>query len=115
MGLEPGQFATIDLTRLLHETLLKDLDKNTLLHAEQVVQAATEMIALHNPQLTVSKLVKVGKPEKVLLEEAERWGAHCIFLGAHGDHWSVRQMLGSVVSIVARYAKCSVEVVRSRR
>ena len=46
------------------------------------------------------------------LEEAERWGADCIFLGAKGHSRFERLLLGSVSTAVSARAHCSVEVVR---
>ena len=54
-----------------------------------------------------------GDPKKVLLEEAERLGADCIFLGAKGHSRIERLLLGSVSASVAARAACSVEVVRT--
>lgn len=58
--------------------------------------------------------VKQGEAKKVLLDEAKRLGANCIFVGANG--WTNRLdrfLLGSVSTAVANRAECSVEVVRS--
>ena len=50
--------------------------------------------------------------KSLLLEEAERWGADCIFVGARGLNRLERLLLGSVSTAVAARARCSVEVVR---
>jgi nucleotide-binding universal stress UspA family protein len=55
-----------------------------------------------------------GDPKHVLLDEAEAWGADCIFVGAKGLSGVRRVLLGSVSATVASRATCSVEVVRSR-
>ena len=67
---------------------------------------------LRNAGLHVNVLVKRGKPADEILEEAEAWGADCIFLGAKGKRGIGRLLLGSVSSGVAARAHCSVEVVR---
>ncbi|MCC6585505.1 MAG: universal stress protein [Bryobacterales bacterium] len=64
--------------------------------------------------LTVSPVVAHGEPRKILLEEAERLNADCIFVGARGLRGIERLLLGSVSSAIAARAHCSVEVVRSR-
>jgi nucleotide-binding universal stress UspA family protein len=59
--------------------------------------------------------VKQGDAKKVLIEEAKRSGADCIFVGASG--WTNRLdrfLLGSVSTAVANRAECSVEAVRSK-
>jgi nucleotide-binding universal stress UspA family protein len=54
-----------------------------------------------------------GKPKHELLQQAERWGADCIFLGARGLQHRDRYLLGSLASAMAVRAPCSVEIVRS--
>lgn len=54
-----------------------------------------------------------GDPKKLLIQEAERFGADCIVLGAKGHSRIERLLLGSVSSAVAARANCSVEVVRT--
>jgi nucleotide-binding universal stress UspA family protein len=63
--------------------------------------------------LAVSPLVAEGDPRQILVEEAERVGADCIFVGARGLRAIERLLLGSVSSAIATRAHCSVEVVRS--
>lgn len=62
--------------------------------------------------LTVSTLIEEGDPKRLLLGEAERWGADCIFVGARGLNRLERLLLGGVSTAVATRAICSVEVVR---
>ena len=64
--------------------------------------------------LTVSTTVLHGDPKHCIIDEAERWGAGCIFLGSTGLRGVERFLLGSVSSTVAARAHCSVEVVRRR-
>jgi len=63
--------------------------------------------------LHVSSVVREGDPKRVLIEEAEKWGADCIFIGAKGHRFMERMLLGSVSYAVAARAHCSVEVVRT--
>lgn len=57
-------------------------------------------------------LIRRGKPADEIIEEAQTWGADCIFVGAKGTRGIDRLLLGSVSSAVAARAHCSVEVVR---
>lgn len=77
-----------------------------------IVEAAAE--TLRAAGLVVSSVVKEGDPKRVLIEEAEQWGADCIFVGARGLRRLERFLLGSVSTAVAARAHCSVEVVRPR-
>ena len=63
--------------------------------------------------LATSSVVTTGDPRRVLVQEAERWGADCIFVGSHRFGNRVeRFLLGSVAAAVAARAHCSVEVTR---
>jgi nucleotide-binding universal stress UspA family protein len=64
--------------------------------------------------LIVSPVIKEGDPKQVLLDEAEHWGADCLFVGARGLSRIERFLIGSVSAAVAARAHCSVEVVRPR-
>jgi nucleotide-binding universal stress UspA family protein len=57
--------------------------------------------------------IHAGNPKNILEEEAERWNADCIFVGATAFGSPVeRFLLGSTAAAVAARAHCSVEVVR---
>ncbi|MCI0391437.1 MAG: universal stress protein [Acidobacteria bacterium] len=62
--------------------------------------------------LRADAVVKDEEPKRLLLGEAESWGADCIFVGARGMGKLERFLIGSVSSAVAARAHCSVEVVR---
>jgi nucleotide-binding universal stress UspA family protein len=56
---------------------------------------------------------KEEEPKRLLIAEAESWGADCIFVGARGMGRIDRFLLGSVSSAAAARAYCSVEVARN--
>jgi nucleotide-binding universal stress UspA family protein len=60
--------------------------------------------------LRTDVVVKEEDPKRLLIAEAENWGADCIFVGARGMGRIERFLLGSVSSAVAARAHCSVEV-----
>ena len=62
--------------------------------------------------LFVTPVVKRGDPRTVLIEEAKRWDADGLFVGARGLRGIKRFLLGSVSTAVAMHAPCPVEVVR---
>lgn len=62
---------------------------------------------------TVSTTLVAGDPKRVLVEEAEKWGADSIFIGSRGLNRWERLLLGSVSSAVAVRAHCPVEIVRA--
>jgi nucleotide-binding universal stress UspA family protein len=75
---------------------------------------ATSTAKLHASGIGVCEIVKEGDPKQVLVEEAERLRADCIFLGARGLRRLERFLLGSVSTAVATRAHCSIEIVRHR-
>ena len=74
------------------------------------------MKTLQKCGLTASLHLHEGNPKQILVEEAEKWHADCIFVGANAFGSRVeRFLLGSVSAAVAARAHCSVEVVRKRK
>ena len=71
--------------------------------------------ALADAGLETSSDVLGGDAKHVLVEEADRWDADCIFLGATGHAAGERFPLGGVSSAVASRAPCPVELVRQGR
>lgn len=77
-------------------------------------QAAGSIRKLSAAGLKAALHVKAGNPKQLLIEEAEHWGANCIFMGANAtDGRFERFLIGSTSAAVAARAHCSVEVVRS--
>ncbi len=72
----------------------------------------TAAAKLKGKGLHVSTVVQFGRAKSVIVEEAEKWGADSIFIGAKGHRLMERVLLGSVSYAVAARAHCSVEVVR---
>lgn len=90
-----------------------ELDERGHAGTHKVVETAAEK--LRAAGLAVSPIVKEGDPKQVLIEEAEHWGADCIFVGARGLRRLERFLLGSVSTAVATRAHCSVEVVHPKQ
>jgi nucleotide-binding universal stress UspA family protein len=70
---------------------------------------------LNGSGLKTEAVIREEEPKKLLIGEAEKWGADCIFLGAKGMGRIERFLIGSVSSAVAARAHCSVEVVRAMK
>jgi nucleotide-binding universal stress UspA family protein len=81
--------------------------------ASRDVAKTADAIAKRAPDLEVSTQILEGSPKKAIVEEAKRWGADLIIVGAHGHGPAERFLLGSVAQEVAIHAPCSVEIVRS--
>src|SRR5438128_4998929 len=60
--------------------------------------------------LKITTEIHKGYAKRVILDEAEQWGADLIVLGSHGYSGFKRLLLGSVSQTVATHARCSVEI-----
>ena len=78
--------------------------------------AAEALQKLRDAGLSANLHFESGNPKQVLVEEAMRWHANSIFVGAnlYGSRLE-RFLLGSVSAAVAARAHCSVEVVRKKQ
>lgn len=78
--------------------------------------AAKAAVTLDGAGLQVTTRITEGNPNHVLIQQAEKWNADCIFVGANSFGSRVeRFLLGSTSASVAAHARCSVEVVRQKR
>ncbi|HZT60799.1 MAG TPA: universal stress protein [Pyrinomonadaceae bacterium] len=82
---------------------------------EDVERAASRLRREATTKLEVESAVCVGFAKQIILDESEGWGADLIVVGSHGRGLAGRFLLGSVSQAVAAHAKCSVEIVRSRK
>ncbi len=82
-------------------------------HAAVTKSEATLRAEEENHELKIKTEVLAGSPKRVILEQAEAFGADLIVVGSHGQGNLERFLLGSVSQAVALHAKCSVEIVRS--
>jgi nucleotide-binding universal stress UspA family protein len=82
-------------------------------HEWLVNLAAPSLALLRSKGISADLRIHEGPPKRVLVEEAERWRADCIFVGANRFGSTLeRILLGSTAAAVAARAHCSVEVVR---
>ena len=78
--------------------------------AKRLIDHATHKLS--SGGFTVTSFNKEGDPKKVLLEEAQRWGADCLFVGARGLSGIKYALIGSVSASLAARADFTVEIVR---
>jgi len=91
---------------------VNDLRLGRLHAASELVERAAQL--LRRAGFNASVGVAEGNPTTRIIEEAEQFGADLIVVGSHGQKRFERALMGSVSEGVARYAPCSVEVVRTR-
>ncbi len=90
---------------------LEDEMKSDIEWMERV--AAPALQVLNNANCAATLQIVAGNPKKILIEEATRWHADAIFVGANRFGSRIeRFLLGSVSAAVAARAHCTVEVVR---
>ena len=84
--------------------------------ATQAVAQAELKISERFPALRKNMTTSVlcGDPKRVIVEEAENWGADLIVTGSHGYGLWERMILGSVSNSVVHHAPCSVMIVRNK-
>jgi nucleotide-binding universal stress UspA family protein len=98
----------------IHSEQVEALRAEAMKHAQEAVATGTRILSATQPDTAESISVLVGGPRRVILKEAEAWGADLIVLGSHGRRGVDRFLVGSVSEGVATHAHCSVEVIRAR-
>ena len=79
--------------------------------ARGTAEAAAEQ--LRSAGYNVTANVLVGDAEAVIVDRAREIGVDLIVVGSRGSRGLTRFLLGSVAAAVARFAPCSVEIVRA--
>lgn len=92
------------------------VDEEMKVESERIRKLAEESLdLLRSKNLAAEIQVFAGNPKQILVEEAEKWHADSIFVGANRYGSRVeRFLLGSVSAAIAARAACSVEVVRRK-
>jgi nucleotide-binding universal stress UspA family protein len=101
--LEPAFLGSAEMEKIREEGMKR---------AQDAIREAEEILTAAGLRVLESISVLVESPKKIILEEAERWGADMIVVGSHGRRGIDRFLLGSVSEAVAIHAGCSVEVIR---
>ena len=80
--------------------------------AEENVEITRRVLRSHpgNEDLKVETKTVLGKPDRMIIREAEEWGADLIIIASHGYGFWARTLLGSVSDSVVHHAPCSVMV-----
>ena len=93
--------------------VVKEINQNEREWIEKL--AVDALSTLRSNDLSATLRLHSGNPKHVLIDEAERWNADCILVGANSLAGRVeRFLLGSTSAAVAARAHCTVEVVRKQ-
>ncbi len=117
-GTEVGLLAVVDTVMAItlnpsEPSVMKWIEVGDEKNWDQVREIFEPSAAkLRSAGLHTEILIRRGNPSDQIIEEANTWGADCIFVGAKGARGIDRLLLGSVSSAVSARAHCSVEVVR---
>jgi nucleotide-binding universal stress UspA family protein len=90
----------------------EDRDEPERVWLRYMVGEAQEFLRTKGLEAAVE--VKLGNASRVLVEDADQWGADCIYLGGRTRSRLDRLVVGSVSNYVVNHSVCSVEIVRSR-
>jgi nucleotide-binding universal stress UspA family protein len=94
-------------------TYFEEMDRCVKQQAKSIVEGAIKKLkSKPNSSMMIDGKFVPGSPRRVILDEAEDWGADLIIVGSHGYRAWEKFLLGSVSQSVVSHAKCSVEVVR---
>lgn len=110
-GSEARVVAALDLMMIPPLESLEEFNADEREWVSRIVAESAEK--LRTAKLTVSSIIKSADPKRLIVEEAETWRAHSIFVGARGLRRIERFLIGSVSSAVAARAHCTVEIVRA--
>jgi len=110
-GSEAGVLAVVDTVMAIDSAKWIEVDDEKKWDkVREIFEPTAEK--LRRAGLHTEVLVRRGTPADEMLDEANTWGAECIFVGAKGARGIERLLLGSVSSAISARAHCSVEVVR---
>ena len=96
------------------ESYYEEANKSAKKSAEDAVKFVADQLQKKHPSIIITTAVVNGPSKKVILQEAEEYGADLIVVGSHGRGGLERFLLGSVSQAVALHAKCSVQIIRHR-
>jgi nucleotide-binding universal stress UspA family protein len=106
----PSPFPTGGQEPMYSAHQLESIIESESVKGHELVKNAAERLRWAGFEASTS--VREGDVKIVMLDCATEWGADLIVLGSHGRKGVARFVLGSVSEAVARYARCSVEIVR---
>ena len=109
----PRDTEALILSRILPAAaeLIKGVNYDAAFAARMMVEWAENELSVIG--LRTSVVFGKGEPERVLVDEARKWGADSIFVGSRNFNSAFERLrLGSVSTALVTSAPCSVEVVR---
>jgi nucleotide-binding universal stress UspA family protein len=110
----PEPFVPIGVFPYFELKEIENLNSFALREAKKAVDADAKILAKLDAKVSTETPLPQDSPARVIVKEAQEWGAHMIVLGSHGRRGFDRLTMGSVSEHVAFHSHCSVEVIRGR-
>ncbi len=111
----PEPFVPINVFPYFESKEIENLNTSALKEAKKAVDAGAKILSKLDAKVSAGTPFPQDSPARVIVNEAQEWGAQMIVVGSHGRRGFDRLTLGSVSEHVAFHGHCSVEVIRSRK
>jgi nucleotide-binding universal stress UspA family protein len=111
----PEPFVPINVFPYFESKEIEKLNTSALKEAKKAVDEGVRILSKLDVQVSTGTPSPQDSPARVIVKEAQTWGAQMIVLGSHGRRGFDRLTMGSVSEHVAFHGHCSVEVIRGRR
>lgn len=93
-----------------HQSFLRRAERELSYVAAELLSTVEHRLTARG--LAVETAVLWGQPRNEIVDEAGRWHADLVVLGARSG-FGMRRLMGSVALYVANHSPCSVELIRS--
>ena len=110
----PAAFMPVNVFPYFDPKEFDTLNTSAIEDAKRAVDAGARVLSKLDIQVSTGTPSPQDSPARVIVKQAQEWGAQMIVLGSHGRRGFDRLMMGSVSEHVAFHAHCSVEVIRGR-
>jgi nucleotide-binding universal stress UspA family protein len=111
----PEPFVPITMFPYFESKEIENLNTTALKEAKKAVDGGAKILSKLDAKVSTGTPFPQDTPARVIVKEAQEWGAQMIVLGCHGRRGFDRLTMGSVSEHVALHGHCSVEVIRGRR
>jgi nucleotide-binding universal stress UspA family protein len=111
----PEPFVPINVFPYFESKEIENLNTSALKEAKKAVDAGAKILSKLDVKVSTGTPFPQDSPARVIVNEAQEWGAQMIVVGSHGRRGFDRMTLGSVSEHVAFHGHCSVEVIRGRK
>lgn len=111
----PEPFLPTNVFPYFESKEIENLNTFALKEAKKAVDAGAKILSKLDAKVSTGTPFPQASPARVIVKEAQEWGAQMIILGSHGRRGFDRLTMGSVSEHVAFHGHCSVEVIRGRK